>query len=396
MTRILLGVTGGIACYKSPDLVRRLIDRGAEVQVVMTPGAQQFVTPLTFQAVSGRAVRTDLFDEEAEAAMGHIELARWADKVLIAPASADFVARYANGLGNDLLSTVCLATEAPVLVAPAMNRQMWSSAAVQDNMATLLSRGVTVLGPGEGDQACGETGAGRMLEPTDIAERTIALRQGPLQGRHVVITAGPTREPIDPVRYLTNRSSGKMGYAMAKAALAAGANVTLVSGPVAIDAPHGAQVIGVETAEQMRLAVDAAVADADVFISAAAVSDYRPAAYAENKVKKSTESLALELTRNPDILAGVARRDDPPFAVGFAAETQKLKEHALGKLSAKGLDMIIANKVGEKLAFDQDDNAVTVFWQGGEQAFELQDKTTLAGELLAVIAAQFNAKRANT
>lgn len=393
MTRILLGVTGGIASYKSPDLVRRLIDRGAEVQVIMTPGAQQFVTPLTFQAVSGRPVRTDLFDEEAEAAMGHIELARWADKLLIAPASADFIARYANGLGNDLLSTVCLATEAPVLLAPAMNRQMWSSAAVQDNMAKLAERGVSVLGPGEGDQACGETGAGRMLEPVDIAERTIALRQGPLEGRHVVITAGPTREPIDPVRYLTNRSSGKMGYAMARAALGAGANVTLVSGPVAIDVPHGVQVIGVETAEQMRTAVDAAVEDADIFISAAAVSDYRPATYADNKVKKSTKALTLELMRNPDILAGVAARKNAPFAVGFAAETQKLAEHARGKLEAKGLDMIIGNKVGEKLAFDQDDNAVTVFWEGGEQAFALQEKTELATGLITVIADRFNAQK---
>ncbi|MEM8547333.1 MAG: bifunctional phosphopantothenoylcysteine decarboxylase/phosphopantothenate--cysteine ligase CoaBC [Pseudomonadota bacterium] len=389
MTRILLGVTGGIACYKSPDLVRRLIDRGATVQVVMTAGAQQFVTPLTFQAVSGRAVRTDLWDEEAELGMGHIELARWADKILIAPASADFIGRYAAGLGNDLLTTVCLASEAPVLLAPAMNRQMWQSPAVQDNLTALRERGVTMLGPGVGDQACGETGAGRMLEPAEIAEATVALKQGPLVGQHVVITAGPTREAIDPVRYLTNRSSGKMGYAMAEAALAAGAAVTLITGPVSLTPPVEADVIRVESAAEMLAAATSVVSPGDLFIAAAAVSDYRPEHLAQQKIKKSDATMSLTLTRNPDILATVAGEAEPPFTVGFAAETENVREYALGKMEKKKLNMIIANQVGEKLAFDQDDNAVTVYWPGGEQAFERQDKQGLAKQLMDCIAARF-------
>ncbi len=392
MTNILLGVTGGIACYKSPDLTRRLIERGATVQVVMTAGAREFVTPLTFQAVSGRMVRTDLWDEEAEAAMGHIELARWADSILIAPASADFIARFAAGLGDDLLATVCLATEAPIAIAPAMNRQMWASPAVQKNIATLRARGVSVFGPGEGDQACGETGAGRMLEPLDLATRILAPPQGPLSGRKVMITAGPTREAIDPVRYLTNRSSGKMGYALAVAAYRAGADVTLVSGPVALATPMGINRISVESAQQMQAAVDETIADVDIFISAAAVSDYRPTEPATQKIKKHDERLSLSLTRNPDILAGVAARADGPFSVGFAAETTDVQVHALQKLKAKALDMIIANKVGDKLAFDQDDNAATAYWPGGEQVFAHQPKTTLAVALVECIAERYAAR----
>ena len=391
MTHVLLGVTGGIAAYKSPDLVRRLIERGAEVQVVMTAGAREFVTPLTFQAVSGRIVRTDLWDEQAEAAMGHIELARWADLVVIAPASADFIARLAGGLGDDLLATVCLATEAPVAIAPAMNRQMWASKSVQQNIATLESRGVRVLGPGEGDQACGETGAGRMLEPADIAERLLRPPEGPLSGRRVVITAGPTREPIDPVRYLTNRSSGKMGYAMATAARAAGAEVTLVSGPVALSAPAGIDRIAVETADQMHEAVASVIDGADIFIGAAAVADYRPAQRSAGKIKKQDAAMTLALERNPDILAAVAAREARPFTVGFAAETDDVVAQARDKLERKNLDMIIANEVGERLAFDCDDNAVTVLWPGGEQAFPRQAKTALAAALIALIASRYAA-----
>ncbi|MEL7298445.1 MAG: bifunctional phosphopantothenoylcysteine decarboxylase/phosphopantothenate--cysteine ligase CoaBC [Pseudomonadota bacterium] len=386
---ILLGVTGGIACYKSPDIVRRLMEYGANVQVVMTAGAQSFVTPLTFQAVSGRIVRTDLFDEQAEAAMGHIELARWADQVLIAPASADFIARFAAGMGDDLLTTVCLATEAPIALAPAMNRQMWANPSTVENVATLAARGVTLLGPGEGDQACGEVGAGRMLEPADIAARLMRPNTGPLAGRRIVISAGPTREPIDPVRYLTNRSSGKMGYALAQAALRAGADVTLVSGPVALEPPKGAHLMSVETALQMEAAVNAAVDGADIYISAAAVADYRPAAAKTEKMKKQAETLSLELTRSPDILAQVAASEARPFCVGFAAETNDVREHALGKMRDKKLDMIVANRVGENLAFDQDDNAVTVYWPDGEQSFPREAKTTLAVGIIDCVAQRF-------
>ncbi|MEN7344014.1 MAG: bifunctional phosphopantothenoylcysteine decarboxylase/phosphopantothenate--cysteine ligase CoaBC [Pseudomonadota bacterium] len=391
MHNILLGVTGGIACYKSPDLVRRLMERGANVQVVMTAGAEAFVTPLTFQAVSGRLVRTDLFDEQAEAAMGHIELARWADQVVIAPASADFIARFTAGMGDDLLTTVCLATEAPIAIAPAMNRQMWASKSVVDNVATLVDRGVTILGPGAGDQACGETGSGRMLEPIEIAERVMRPDDGVLAGTQVVISAGPTREPLDPVRYLTNRSSGKMGFALAAAALRAGANVTLVAGPCNIDAPMGVHRIDVETALEMDAAVQAACNGADVFISAAAVSDYRPTDQSAQKIKKTDDELALTLVRSPDILKSISARDsDRPFCVGFAAETEDVREYALGKMRSKKLDMIIANQVGDKLAFDQDDNAVTVYWPDGETAYPMQAKTDLAVDLIACIATHYH------
>ncbi|MEL7310001.1 MAG: bifunctional phosphopantothenoylcysteine decarboxylase/phosphopantothenate--cysteine ligase CoaBC [Pseudomonadota bacterium] len=391
MTHVLLGVTGGIAVYKSPDLTRRLIDYGASVQVVMTAGAQAFVTPLTFQAVSGRMVRTDLFDTEAEAAMGHIELARWADRVVIAPASADFIARFAAGMGDDLLTTVCLATEAPIYIAPAMNRQMWMSQAVQDNMKVLRERGVQVLGPGEGEQACGDTGSGRMLEPVEIAKSVLVPQDGPLGGKRVVITAGPTREPIDPVRYLTNRSSGKMGYALASAAREAGASVVLVSGPVAMSALEGVDRISVESAEEMQAAVDSVIEGADVFISAAAVADYRPVDCPDQKIKKTDETMTLELTRNPDILAGVAARDDRPFTVGFAAETQSVLENARGKMARKKLDMVIANQVGRNLAFDRDQNAATALWDGGERPFSQQSKQTLARGLIDCIAERYKA-----
>jgi len=387
-TRILLGVTGGIAAYKSAELVRRLRDRGAEVLVVMTAGARQFVTPLTFQALSGRPVRTDLWDDAAEAAMGHIELARWADQVLIAPASADFLARLANGLADDLLTTLCLATDAPLSVAPAMNRLMWANAATQANVALLRSRGVTVLGPAEGDQACGETGPGRMLEPAEILDALApqGAANRALAGLKVMITAGPTRERIDPVRFITNRSSGKMGFAVAEAAREAGAEVVLVSGPVNVATPPGVRRVDVETAEQMMNAVDEHVADTDIFIAAAAVSDYRPVQCASEKIKKTSDSLTLALSRTTDILATVAARAPRPFVVGFAAETQNVERNALAKLEGKRLDMIAANQVGDNLAFDCEDNALTVYWPGGSQDLGRAPKRQLAAALVSLIA----------
>ena len=397
MMRVVLGVTGGIAAYKSAELTRRLKDRGADVQVVMTAGAQQFVTPLTFQALSGRPVRTDLWDAAAEAAMGHIELARWPQRIVIAPATADFIARLAHGLADDLLSTLCLATDVPIVVVPAMNRLMWGNPATQTNVATLRLRGLTILGPADGSQACGETGAGRMVEPQDIVEAVLAAPRvaaaGSLHGRKVVVTAGPTRERIDPVRFITNRSSGKMGYAVAEAARDAGANVVIVSGPVNVPTPHGVQRIDVETAEQMMNAVQAEIADTDIFIAAAAVSDYRMREVAEHKIKKTSDELSLQLSRTPDILATVAAGSPRPFVVGFAAETQNVERNALGKLEGKKLDMIAANQVGEGLAFDCDDNALTLYWPGGKRELERAPKCRLASELVAVIAERFAGSR---
>ncbi len=385
--RVLLGVTGGIAAYKAPDLVRRLRERGAAVRVVMTESATRFVMPLTFQAVSGHPVRADLWDPAAEAAMGHIELARWADMVVVAPATADFLARLAAGLADDLLATLCLATEAPIHVAPAMNRQMWASPATAANMESLRARGVLVHGPGEGDQACGETGAGRMLEPLEIVEALQeAAPAGRLAGTRFVITAGPTREALDPVRYLTNRSSGKMGYAVAGAAAAAGAQVTLVSGPVALPSPPGVERVWVETAEQMRAAVHAALPGAVVFIGAAAVADYRPAAAAPGKIKKSDAAMTVELVPNPDILAEVAALPERPLVVGFAAETDDVEANAAKKLSAKRLDMIAANRVGEACGFDADDNALVVLTADERIDLGSGSKVSLAERLVDLVA----------
>lgn len=386
--RVLLGVSGGIAAYKSPDLVRRLRERGAEVQVVMTAGATRFVTPMTFQAVSGYPVRDQLWDDEAEAAMGHIELARWADLILVAPASADFVARLAAGLADDLLATLCLASEAPVAVAPAMNRVMWAAPATRENIARLAGRGVAVLGPAAGDQACGETGEGRMLEPTALADRAGALLTagvGPLARRKVVVTAGPTREPIDPVRYITNRSSGKMGFAVAAAARAAGAEVVLVSGPVHQPTPYGVTRLDVETAEEMLRATSDAVVDADIFIAAAAVADYRPREASEHKIKKTGEAMDLHLTRAPDILATIAATKPRPFVVGFAAETRDLETNARKKLEAKDLDLIAANLVGPGVGFDCDDNALLVLWSDGQHQIAPGSKRQLAEQLMDFI-----------
>jgi len=394
---VVLGVSGGIAAYKSPDLVRRLRERGAQVQVVMTPGATRFVTSLSFQAVSGRPVRGEIWDEAAEAAMSHIEIARWADLVLVAPASADFIARLAAGMADDLLSTLCLATEAPLVLAPAMNRVMWSNAATQDNVRRLAARGVVFIGPAEGDQACGEVGPGRMVEPGTIADEIPAyLAPGTedLAGRRVVVTAGPTREIIDPVRYLTNRSSGKMGFAVARAARSAGADVTLIAGPVSLATPPGVKRIDVESAADMLAAAETAVDGADIFIAAAAVADYRPVHPSDRKIKKTSENLALELTRNPDVLATVAARGNPPFVVGFAAETDDVEANALKKLRGKNLDMIAANRVGPGVGFDCDQNTLTVFWPGGQETLPAASKTALAGQLIRLIAGRL-AEREN-
>jgi len=396
--RVLLGVSGGIAAYKSPDLVRRLRERGHEVRVVMTRAAQYFITPLSLQAVSGQAVHTTLLDEQAEAAMGHIELARWADVVLIAPASADIIARLAHGLAGDLLSTLCLASEAPIVLAPSMNRRMWSAAATQANVKILRARGVRLLGPGAGDQACGEVGEGRMLEPAELAADLDALvfadaREPGLAGLGVLITAGPTREAIDPVRYISNHSSGKMGYAVASAARAAGASVILVSGPSVLAAPPGVERIHVESAAEMRDAVLSRVEGCDIFIAAAAVSDYRPAKRAEQKIKKKAKALEIALVRNADILAEVASGDHPPFTVGFAAETEKLESHARDKLMRKSLDMIAANPVGGADAgFGVDTNRLRVFWKDGEVDLGDASKTELAQRLVALVVERFREK----
>jgi phosphopantothenoylcysteine decarboxylase/phosphopantothenate--cysteine ligase len=390
--RILLGVTGGIAAYKSADLVRRLREQGAEVQVVMTAGARQFVTAATFQALSGRSVRSELWDPAHEAAMGHIELARWADLLLVAPATADFLARLTHGLADDLLSTLALATTAPIVVAPAMNQQMWSNAATQANVALLQQRGVQLLGPGIGEQACGETGAGRMLEPLEITAAIASLLRprGPLSGQRVLITAGPTRECIDPVRFVSNRSSGKMGFAVAQAMQEAGAEVVLVSGPVSLTTPLGVRRVDVESAEQMLDAVQRELANTAIFVGTAAVADYRPTQCAAQKIKKTSDSLDIAMTRTTDILASVSASNPRPFVVGFAAETNSVEQHARAKLLAKNLDMIAANEVGHAKAFDCDHNALLVLWRGGGRA-ELPDsnKHDLARALTDVIIERF-------
>lgn len=387
--RILLGVTGGIAAYKSADLVRRLQDAGAEVRVVMTQGAQEFITPLTMQALSGHPVHTDLLDSRAEAAMGHIELARWADLVLIAPASANFLARLTYGHGNDLLTTLCLATGAPIAVAPAMNQQMWNDPATRKNQLILQEKGIHIFGPGDGDQACGEVGPGRMQEPQEIIRQAAdVFDYDLLTGKHVVITAGPTREPIDPVRYLTNKSSGKMGFALAQAAAEAGAKVTVIAGPVALDTPNRVRRIDVVRAEEMyEASIKTVEAGCDIFISTAAVADYRPTVTADHKIKKSTEEIHLTLVKNPDIIAAVAAHARRPFTVGFAAETQDVIEHAQGKLKNKKLDMIATNDVsGPNVGFNSDNNALTVIWPGGHKVLPLASKTQIAKQLIELIA----------
>ena len=386
---IVLGVTGGIAAYKSADLVRRLRDAGAEVRVVMTRGAQAFVTPLTFQAVSGQPVHTDLLDATAEAGMGHIELARWADRVLVAPATADFLARLAHGMAGDLLTTLCLATRAPLVLAPAMNQNMWANAATRQNCAVLEERGVRLIGPATGSQACGDTGPGRMTEPADLVAALFTATPGPLSGRHVVVTAGPTYEDIDPVRFIANRSSGRMGFAVAAAAAAAGARVSLVSGPVRLDTPSGVERTDVRSAVEMRDAALRLARGADVFFGVAAVADYAPATRAAQKIKKGRPRQSLELVSTPDVVAEVAALDDRPFTVGFAAETEHLKEHALEKLSRKSLDMIAANRVGlADSGFESDNNEILLLTADQEIHLGTGSKTELARLLIREVASR--------
>ncbi len=390
---IVVGVTGGIAAYKSAELIRLLRKRGAEVRVVMTQGAMEFITPLTLQALSGHEVHSELMDPAAEAAMGHIELARWADAILIAPASANTLARIAHGAANDLLSTICLATSAQIFVAPAMNHLMWENAATQANMEILRSNEVEVIGPASGEQACGEVGAGRMVEPADLVAHLVAhWRQGLLCGVNVVITAGPTQEPIDPVRYISNRSSGKMGYAIANAAAKAGANVVLVSGPTNLAAPTGVECVDVVTAQQMYDAVHASIEQSDIFIGVAAVADYRPKMSADKKIKKNDASMSVALERTDDILASVAALSGGPFTVGFAAETHELEQYARGKLKNKKLDMVAANQVGAGQGFEANDNALTVFWDNDSMEIERADKADVARQLIALIAERYHAQ----
>ncbi|WBA08785.1 bifunctional phosphopantothenoylcysteine decarboxylase/phosphopantothenate--cysteine ligase CoaBC [Salinivibrio kushneri] len=392
--RILLGMGGGIAAYKCADLTRRLIERGATVKVVMTHAAKEFITPLTLQAVSGHPVSDSLLDPAAEASMGHIELAKWADLVLIAPATADLIARIHAGMGNDLLTTVCLATDAPLAIAPAMNQQMYRAHATQANLSGLRARGCLIWGPDSGAQACGDVGPGRMLEPLALVgecERWAGPK--PLSGKRVMITAGPTREALDPVRYLSNHSSGKMGYALAEAAARLGADVTLVSGPVALAVPTGVTRIDVTSAQQMHDAVHASITDHDIFIGCAAVADYRPQTMAEQKMKKQAnqDTMTVTMVKNPDIIASVAGlTTHRPFTVGFAAETQDVAAYARDKLTRKTLDMICANDVSQSdQGFNSDRNALHLFWPGGDKALPVTEKRTLAHEVMAHIHARY-------
>ncbi|MCX2788718.1 bifunctional phosphopantothenoylcysteine decarboxylase/phosphopantothenate--cysteine ligase CoaBC [Vibrio sp. Sgm 5] len=385
--KILLGISGGIAAYKCAELTRRLIERGAQVQVVMTKAAKEFITPLTMQAVSGRPVSDSLLDPAAEASMGHIELAKWADLVLLAPATADLIARMSAGMGNDLLTTLVLATDSPIAVSPAMNQQMYRNVATQENIATLARRGMHIWGPAAGEQACGDVGPGRMLEPMQLVGLCEQFFQPKLlAGKSVLITAGPTREAIDPVRYISNHSSGKMGFALANAAAQLGAKVTLVSGPVSLNTPAGVERINVASAQEMHDAVMAHAPNHDAFISCAAVADYRPENVASQKLKKTenNDQMTINMVRNPDIVATVANMTEQrPFTVGFAAETNDVETYARGKLVKKNLDMICANDVSvEGQGFNSNDNAITLFWPEGEQALALESKEALSFRIL--------------
>jgi phosphopantothenoylcysteine decarboxylase/phosphopantothenate--cysteine ligase len=393
--KILLGITGGIAAYKSAELVRLLTRAGAEVRVVMTPSAQEFVQPLTYQALSGHRVYIDLFDAEADSAMDHIELARWCDLLLVAPASADFLGKMNAGYADNLLLTLCLASKRPVAVAPAMNQQMFANPATQDNLKQLGARKVLVWGPADGEQACGDVGPGRMLEPEQLlANVVLQFVPGKLDEVELLLTAGPTREAIDPVRYISNRSSGKMGYALAEAALQAGARVTLVSGPVTLTAPPGVKLVAVESAQQMHEAVMQEVAHSDIFIGCAAVSDYRVDQVSTHKIKKSESSMSLPLIRNVDILAAVSALENRPFCVGFAAETQNLEKYALAKLEQKNLDMIAANPVGNgDSGFETDTNQLEVFWRDGRSSIERGNKIAVAKQLIDLIAERYTCAR---
>ena len=399
--RILLGVTGSIAAYKAGEIVRRLRDAGAEVRVVMTEGATSFVTPLTFQALSGNPVHQELLDARAEAGMGHIELSRWADAILIAPASADFIARLRQGRAADLLTAICLASQVPLALAPAMNVNMWEDEATQDNVKMLQKRGMVMLGPEQGEQACGDVGSGRMLEPVTMVQQLAEIfSSGSLAGKTVMITAGPTQEAIDPVRYISNHSSGKMGFALAQAAAEAGANVVLVAGPVKLATPHHVERVDVVSAQDMYEAVIQQLDAVDIFIGTAAVADYRPRDVATDKVKKDSEAMTIELERTADILSSVKQQKPAAFCVGFAAETQDLEHYARGKLDNKGIEMVAANWVGHAAentqgAFDSDVNALKVFTRDGEIELPVTTKSRLARELINLIVPQYEAYQQN-
>lgn len=392
--RVLLGVTGGIAAYKAAEILRQCQIMGAEVRVVMTPAATEFITPLTFQALSGSPVHTQLLDAEEEAGMGHINLARWADVILVAPASADFIARFASGMANDLLTTLLLASEKTVMLAPAMNRAMFDDLNTQKNIRQLESQGVIILGPAEGVQACGEVGMGRMLEPEALADAVAEhFQTGELAGLNVLLNAGPTREAIDPVRYISNHSSGKMGFSLAQACVEAGAHVTLVAGPVHIPTPSGVERIDVISANEMAKAVMSKSKQADIFIASAAVVDYTPVEIADNKIKKSASEMQLTLVKTTDILTNVATEDESTFCVGFAAETDNLEVYAKDKLERKSLDMIAANWIGrDSGGFNSEYNALSVYWENGFQELDSMPKPELARELVALIAKRYHEK----
>lgn len=397
LKRILLIVSGGIAAYKMPEYIRRIKEQGAEVKVVLTQGGKAFITPLTLQAVSGEPVAEDLLDPNAEAAMGHIEFAKWADLVIVAPASADMIATMSAGLAHNLASTLLLATPAPVVICPAMNQQMYAHPATQANLKTLASRGVHIWGPAHGEQACGDVGAGRMLEPAELVQRTVLMSQSQQQiwsGKTITITAGPTREAIDPVRYISNHSSGKMGFAIAEAAAALGAKVNLIAGPVSLDTPKDVLRFDVSSAKEMHDAALELAQQSDIFIACAAVADYRPASVAEQKIKKNDDDMAIVMVKNPDIVADVAKLESQrPFVVGFAAETQDVEKYAMGKLSKKNLDMICANDVSVLgQGFNSDNNALKVYWQNGSKDLPLSSKQQLSFELLKVIQERYSNK----
>lgn len=391
---ILLGVTGGIAAYKSAEIVRHLKKSGASVRVVMTRSAEEFITPLTLQALSGNRVSTELLDAEAEAAMGHIELAKWADGILIAPATANTIARLSSGRGDDLLSTVTLAFDGPISVAPAMNQAMWRDERTQENLKKLIDQDFGICGPGSGEQACGDVGLGRMLEPIDILDMfSLSFNEGTLSGKKILITAGPTQEPIDPVRFITNRSSGKMGYSLVEAALESGANVTLISGPVNIEPPSNCNFVSIKTAEEMYEAVMHHISGMDVYIGTAAVSDYSPAKASDSKIKKdgSSSPMVLELKENQDILKSVSELEQRPYVVGFAAETNDLIKNAEKKFSNKNLDLIIANDVSNKdIGFDSDDNEVTLITEKEKHLIERQNKRKVSKKIIDFISGRIN------
>ena len=394
--KIVLGVSGGIAAYKTPELVRRLRERGADVRVAMTEAAKAFITPLSLQAVSGYPVSDSLLDPAAEAAMGHIELGKWADLVILAPATADLIARVAAGMANDLVSTICLATPSPVAVVPAMNQQMYRAAATQHNLEVIASRGLLVWGPDSGSQACGDIGPGRMLDPLTLVDM-VAAHFSPvkdLQHLNIMITAGPTREPLDPVRYISNQSSGKMGFAIAAAAAKRGANVTLVSGPVSLPTPPFVQRVDVTTALEMQAAVDSGVRQQHIFIGCAAVADYRAISVAEKKIKKQDDELTIKMIKNPDIVAGVAAlTDSRPYVVGFAAETNNVEEYARQKRDRKNLDLICANDVSKpNQGFNSDSNALHLFWQDGDKRLPHERKELLGQLLLDEIVTRYDEK----